>query len=569
MTTRIVKKGKGLLLALAGAFMLAGCDSIQALPNNYQNEVVISTKDGTKADVYNNIMGTLYDDVISNKKDDVLNNFINIIAEDQFGKYSDIKKLVTENNASNIKSFIEQHMGIYAHDNKINDNQTEDDYLAEKYGISVDEIRSERLKAFYKDVTERINKAFYDEITSNTYNDDTGKFFERRLAMAHYAELYDIDMSKSEWFEGYITPELEKENVSSFIHLDDGRYEDYIERNLIKSIYKDKLVEQYLLENNYSTLGRAYGRKVNIIKLTRDEKFKDLPSTLLNKYADKYILSNSSAEIDFNFISDCWKGFKGIDKDGNVIELTSDEKQLLKDCGLTELTYGSYKYFPETQFGQLIEKYSKIDQSNRFADEEATSALSEFTGSYTYTKEKGLKIKLAELANKDYTTDGWYVKNGGLTDLPSSIRDRLFNITVSNEIDNMEQEGSDHKYSSSQYVRYINGHYYLTPATSESADDDPRNFVIYDSDSFYIVEVVEAVSTSKLDMDGKNSYVSKRNSEGALFTETVARKLAETLGTKDSYVNKTYSSYIEKYSVSYHDSSIYDYFKEKYPELFE
>lgn len=561
-----MKIGKGLILALAGAFLLTGCDSVNALPTNYNDNVIVNKDDNSKVDVYNNIMGTLYDDLVSNKKDDVLNNFIEIITNDQFGKYSEIKALVTENDEAKMKSFIEKHMGAYAHENKVSDDKTEDEYLAEKYNTTVDAIRIKRLKAFFKDVEERINEAFYNEITSKTYNDDTGKFYERRLAMAHYADLYDVDMTKADWYEGYITPDLKKEDVSSFIHMD-GRYDDYIERNLIKTIYKDKLVEQYLIENNYSTLGRAYGRKVNIIKLTRDEKYKELPNTLLNTYATKYILGNN--DVNFETIANAWRGFRGIDKDGNVIELDANEKQLLKDCGLEEQTFGSYKYFPGTQFGQLIEKYQKIDQDNRFADEEAMSALSEFTGAYTYSKEKGLKIKLADLATKDYTTDGWYVKNGGLTDLPTSIRDRLFKINVSNDVDNLEKETEEHKYDSDKYVRNINGHYYLTPATSESAVNDPRNFVIYDSDNFYIVEVVEAVSTSKLDIDGKNSYVTKHNDDDVLFTERTARKLAETLGTKDSYVNKTYSSYIEKYSVAYHDSSIFDYFKEKFPELFE
>lgn len=561
--------GKGILLVLAGAFLLTGCDSIQALPGNYEENVIVNV-DGSDVDVYKNIMGTLYDDLVSNKKDDVLNNFVEIIANDQFGKYSDVKKLVEENNESKMIEFINAHKGVYAHEQVIEDEKTEDEYLAEKYSTTVDKIRVERLKAFYKDIKERINEAFYNEITSKTYNDDTGKFYERRLAMAHFADLYDVDMTKTDWFEGYITPELEKEDVSAFIHLDDGRYDDYIERNLIKTIYKDKLVEQYLIENNYAALGRAYGRKVNIIQLTRDNEYKDLPNTLLNKYADKYILSSTaSANVDFDLVANAWKGFRGIDKDGNVIALNDEEKQLLRDCGLEEKTYDSYKYFPGTQFGQLIEKYKKIDQSNRFADEESTSALSEFTGAYTYTKEKGLKIKLAELAVKDYTQEGWFVKNGGLSDLPSTIRDRLFNIAVSNEVDTIEKEGADHKYDAKQYVRNINGHYYLTPATSESADENAKNFIIYDTDNFYLIEVEEAASTSKLDIDGKQSYIVKRSSEGAMFLESVARALAETLGTKDSYVNKTYSSYIEKYSVAYHDSSIYDYFKEKFPELFE
>lgn len=569
MTTRIGK----ILLVLSGAFILSGCDSIQALPANYNDPIVVN-QDGTKTEVYENIMGVLYDGVSSNKKDDVLNNFIDIVCKETFGEYTELYQLVEEGDPDKLSAFALAHPDAYVRSNKIYNaggELTEDEYLAKIDGVDVKYIRAQRVEDFYEQLSKEVNKSFYNEITSKSYCDETGKFFERRLAYAHYAELYDVKIDASlEWYEGYLTSELKEEDVSSFIHFNDGRYLDYISRKLIRSIYRDKLVEEYLVDNNYSTLGRAYGRKVNIIKLTRDEKFKDLPNALLNAYATNYI--HTGADIDFEDIASAWKGFKGVDQNGNAILFTSTdiEYTLLKACKLKpiEKGVGSGKYyFAETQYGQLLEKYKLAENavSNRYAKEEEQSALSEFTGSYTYTKERGLIIKTAELALKDYTTDGWYVKNGGLTELPEAIRNRLFNINVSNEVDNVDE--STYVYEQTDYTRYIKGHYYLTPATSEAGDNN--NFIIYDDGSFYMVEVVEAVSTSKLDIDGKEGYITKRSDEGAMFSETIARELAKILGTKDSYVNNAYSSVIEKYAVKYHDSSIYDYFKEKYPELFE
>lgn len=572
MTTKTTiiknKKAKGLLLALAAGFLLTGCDSIQALPSNYEKEVIVNNEDNAKVEVYDNIMGTLYDGISSSKKDNVLENFIYIVAQDQFGTYSEVKKLLLENDDAKIKSFIDAHQKVYYGEN--------DEYLAEKFSTTVDAIRKQRLVNFFEDVTKQINESFYDEITGSTYKDDTGKFYEERLAMAHYAEMYDIDMDKSEWYEGYLTPSLKKEDVSEVLHLDDGRYDDYIEKKLIKSIYKDKLVEEYLLKNNYSTLGRAYARKVNVIKLTRDDDYQELANSLMNTFVDSYILGeDATSEIDFETLANAWRGFRGINADGTVIPLSSEEEDLLDNAGVEKKTFEyegtTYEYYVGTQYGQLIDKFSKIDQNNRFADDESTSALSEFTGSYTYTVSKGLKIKLAELAKEDYTTDGWYVKNGGLTDLPDAIRNRLFNINVSNQLDNDEvpEETSSHEYDSSKYVRHIAGHYYLTPATAEDASSNPRDFVMYDSGSFYLVQIEEAASTSKLDIDGKEGYVEKGKSSDSLFTEEIAREIAKTLGTKDSYVNNAYASFIEEYSLIYHDSSIYDYFEEKFPELFE
>ena len=573
MTTKR-NKIAGMILVLSGAFMLTACDPIEAVPANYEEKVIEAD------DVYENMMGILYDGTSSNKKDDVLSRFMDIVAEDQLGKWSELKT-VNDMTDEQLNAFVEKH-AAYKHTNTIGDKE-EDAYLAEKYGTTVEAIRRDRVKAFLKAVNEEINKSFYSDITSKSFSDDTGKFYEKRLAYDYYASFFDVDITKTDWKEGYPNKDLKKEDVSSLISFD-GRYDDYIERRLIPTIYKDKLVENYLYSNQYATLGRAYGRKVNMIKLTRDEKFKELPDKLLNKFATQSIHGNTG--FDLEVVANAWKGFMGVDADGEPLELTDDASdptapayvayKLMYDCGYTFVTKDMdgdnsttddiYHYFAETQYGQLMEKYSKIDQGNRFPSEEAQEALNEFTNSLAYTKEKGLKIKLAELATTDYTTDGWYVKNGGLTELPSEIRDRLFNIKTARGVDNLPPEDAEHPYDSDNYVRNINGHYYLPPKTSETGDDN--NFVIYNDGSFFLIEVEEAVSTSKLDLDGKESYVSM-HTDDALFTEAVARKIADALGTKDTYVNKAYSELIEKYALKYHDSDIYDYFKEKYPELFD
>lgn len=591
MTTRIAK----ILLALSGAAMLAGCDSVQALPNNYNDAAIVNVADDTKVDVYENIMGVLYDSISSTKKDDVLNKFIQIVTEDIFGKWEDISKLVQENSDDDIRNFIDAHKKAYYSDKKIKSGDTEvteDEYLASKFNISTFEVRKARLHAFYKDINERINEVFYNEIVSKSYSDDTGKFFEKRLAYAHYAELYNIDLVETEerkWNEGYLDPEFKKEDVSSLI--DFSRYTDYINRKIIRTVYKDKLVEHYLVENNYSTLGRAYGRKVNIIKLTRDDEYKDFPNKLMSNYVDGFIFNKDAASsLDFEKLANAWRGFRGVNKDGSVEELHEDEKKMLTDIGLTEESFTdggvTYKYFKETQYGQMIAKYRKMVEflndpslDHKYPSDEVQSAITEFTGSLDHTKEKGLKMKLAELALNDYTTDGWYVKNGGLTDLPDAIRTRLFNINVSSDLDRIDMENPDGDHTDygknmkdkkgSDYVRYINGHYFLTPATSESSSQNNKNFIMVDNGSFYLVEINEAVSTSKIDIDNVNSYFAKRDIHDPLFIENIARKVAEVLGTKDSYINNAYSHYIKDYSLQYHDASIYDYFKEKYPELFE
>ena len=575
MTTRLNKKLIAALLALGGAMALAGCDEIEARPTDDETEVLVN-EDGSKTDVYDNIKSVLYDAVTGSKNDRVLSQFMEIVGNDLFGKYSELKAPATEEARA---AYAEAHKKIFCKDS--------DEALATKFNTTVAKIRAGRVEAFQEEVEKRINETFYNEIKSGSYSDDNKVFYEERLAMAHFASLYDIDVVTpgQTWYEGYLTPELDKYDVSEFIHLE--RYEDYIERHIIPTVYKDKLVEEYLFENNYPIFGRSYARKVNIVKLSRDDEHKDVARKVVNSYVSQYIYdAEATAErLSFDGLGNAWKGFKGLNANGSIIPLDAQEEAVLTGAGYTKVatpveieaidgTTQDFYYFKETKIGLLLEKYKLItpeQEANRYAPTEVSEAISTFTGSNAHTKEVGLRLKLAELAAEDYTTDGWYVKNGGLTDLPSAIRDRLFNIIVSNNVDyfdaaDMETKDS-HTYDKSKFVRYINNHYYLTPAISDP--DGLYNFVIYNEGDFYLVEVEEAPITSKLSVDNAKGYTTIRAEEGALFTESVAHEIAKVLGTKDSYINNAYASYIKEYSLAYHDQSIYDYFKSKFPELFE
>ena len=581
MTTKQIK---GCLLALSAVFLLSGCDAIEAKPTNYDDAIV--QQGGKDADLYQNTMGEIWDAITSSKNDRILEEFLKIITKDQFGSYSEIKEAVASE--ATAKAFIQKHK-IYIRDN--------DADLATKFaGMNADKVQFERLKEFKKDLDKRINEAFYNEIKSGSYTKDN-IFYEERLAWAHYTELYEIDVKNhDDWIKSYLTPELKKEDVSSFIHLDDGRYDDYINRKILPTILKDKLVEEYIYENNYTTLGRAYARNVNVIKLTREEKYESVPRNMMEKYVETRV-DVANPTINFEDLANAWRGFSGLTADGRIADpenptqpaqssdtvcnILSNAEEVIAKAGGLETGVATIKstggteqkivYYKNTKLGILLEKYNKITaaaESNRWVDEETANAISEFTNSNAYPKEVGLRNKLAELAVTDYTTDGWYVKNGSL-DLPETLKSRLFNITVSNNVDKLDPESATVKYDKKNYVRNIQGHYFLTPATSDK--EAKYNYVINDSDNYYLVEVLEAPATSKLKMDinSETSYINLKNDKGALFTETVAMEIAKVLGTKESYVNNAYQSYIEKYSLEYHDQALYDFFKEKFPDLFE
>lgn len=577
------KKLLGGATLLASIVALASCDSFNALPNNY-NDAIINNEDGQKTEVYNNIFAEIYDQIALGKTDRILDEFMYLIAEDQFGSYSELSALFSGQNIDTtaVSSYAREHANIFVKEG--------DAALIENasYAITEDELLTQRVTNFYNRIQERINEHFYNEISGGSYS-DRSMFYEIRLARSYYSNLYDIDMTHDDWYVGYLTPSFSCEDVSMFIHFD--YFADYINRELVPNIYRELLVEEFLYNDYYSSLGRAYGRNVDIVNLTSDTTFTQggvnlttAANQLLYEFSDEYILDQQdpNAEVDFEIVANAWRGIVGINSDGTIIELTQDEKNLLDAAGFltstakvdvdNDGTEEKITYYPATQYGILLDEYLLIDESNRFASEAANSALANFTNNNAYPKEVGLAIKTAELALKDYTIDGWYVRQDGLTDLPEGIRNRLFNINVSSELDNFTEDEMEtydnHSYDPDNYVRYINNNYYLTPAVSESADINLHNFVIYEGGSSYIVKVNEAVSTSKLTINNSHSYYNLK-ADNVLFTEEVAYEIANVLGTRDAYINSAYESYIESYTLTYHDSDIYDYFVSQFPDLFE
>ena len=181
---------------------------------------------------------------------------------------------------------------------------------------------------------------------------------------------------------------------------------------------------------------------------------------------------------------------------------------------------------------------------------------------------------------EDYTTDGWFVKNGGVSELPSAIRDRLFNIRVANSLDDgslyneddasklgnyeyVDGDPAKDKLTRLPYLRNIYGKKVILPSKSLSYEKDPLNYVYHDVDgkAFYVCEVLEAPSTAKLN-ESSEDY-----KETPTQKEEISRQIAKILGTKDSYIKDAYTEYLNKYEFTFFDTSLYEYFKSEYPDL--
>ena len=547
------KKGLFLTLVAASAFVLSSCNEVTALPKFYEDPIILND-DGAKTDVYQNIMSLIYDALTSSSDNPkkVLDEMMYVIAVDQFGSFAEVEELAAKDaNAAEVRTFIDAHDNVYR-----DENDAEADKVANEFA---------RLVHFKDTMDYRIKEVFHDAATGGSYS-KRSRFDEEKYAVSLVGDLYDIEgvfEDATVWYKDVlVTPDVEVEDIVNFVHID--RYQDYIERGVLPRLYREKLVEQFIYDNNYSSLGRTYAREVEYIKIVNNDAYPSAAKSLINAFVDKYILDvNAADEVDFEVLANAWRG----------IDLSPDAVTLLEtaftgtsvpvtDADVLAQLAGPSVYYPQTQFGSIAKDYLKITD-DRFTND--TGIESDFTNSNAYTKQVGLTIKSDSLKLEDYTNDGWYVKSGGLSELPEAIRSRLFNINVANEVGSIEAEDATHSYESGQYVRNLRGEFYLTPTTSEQGTDVRKdNFVIYDisSSTYYIIKVKEAVSTSKLSRLSDNSYPT-------LEREDIAKEVTHVLSAKDSYINNAYESYIKLYSVIYHDTTIYDYFKEQFPDLFD
>ena len=556
------KKGKVLLVLASSVLLLASCSTseIKAKPTFYKDEIV-----DVEGDLTHNTMSVIFDALsdTSAYKEKVLERVLLALAEDYFGNYDDAKKYAAEATLSEEgKAFLAAHK-FYS--------QTDDDDKA----VYTEEEQVLKLKYFVKDVEKRINNEYYSLISGGSYS-YRNRFSEKRFANYLKSQLYEVSelAPGAMYYDDILVTKAYKDDVSSILHLD--IYKDYTDRNILKTVYKNLIVEEYMYSENYALLSRSNARKVNYVKLTQNSEYPAAARSLLIAYAERYIEGNGEGNLDY--ISEAWAGLP---------TMSAEAKQLLTDANFEvknkTIDGVDYTYYPATSYGKLIEKYAKVTSDRYSSENEST-----FTGDNSYPKEVGFKMELDKIALEDYVTNEWYYKNGS-NSLPSDVSSRLFEIGVANAVDhvgvtvdengNVTHEEASVTYNAGDYVSKKNGSYWLVPSKSQKIDVDKYNYILTetgDTPSYYLVEVEEAVSTSKLSTNenNKSNYAHLRSgaslrAEDSLFTEEVAREIAKLYNTNDTYTKQAYVKVLKDSKIKYHDQSIYDYFKENYPDLFE
>lgn len=606
------KKSKFIALGLVSLFGLTACgNEVVAKPTGYDKDTIAQI-DGYDEEIYNNLLSVIYDEIRDGSLgSDVLNKVLYQYAISIFGAYDnkvtgyvegtttleDAFKGITPNAdetsftaTQKTKNFIRDHKAYWTYDNdgKHVDGETEITVKEdEDYNATQSEIA--RVYAKWKNVEKRIAQKMYSNISGGAYS-DRNLFYESRYLMSLRGAMKKVSLPAEGVHDGVLlSPDVEDYDVfdttKGFLKREfyQGGDYAYIEEDIVPSIYNEMLVEQYILDEQYNTLGRSYAREVEVVSIKANDSYPLAARYLVNEFVEKYIsgpnakpnattvagATNGVTLDTLKILSNAWKG----------VDLTTEEEALVVDSeGFILKDVDGEEVYLGTEYGDMIEDYSKIKADLFDTD---SGVESSFTSSGKYSKEVGKLLKMREIDLKDHTENGWYIKEGGMSSLPSSIVDRLFNVAVANAL----TEGSDAEvaaqdrwqYSNgewsyvkpegetSRYVSLINGTYFLKAPDAENIE---RDMLHYDSSTktYYIVVIKEASSTSKLSKVNDNRYAKTR---GDKVMEDIVNEICEKVAKKDTYKTLSTKHWLEDALLKYHDQKVYDYFKSNYPELFE
>jgi hypothetical protein len=580
------------LLALASTLLLSSCNdnTVYSRPTNETKDQVLINN----TNVAHNTVEWLYDALhdSSNSSEKVQEAVFKVLEEGIFGAYS-----VNENGdviiagydgegESKQLEFIKSHKAFWDKAKKGDSNKydyVEPTSLTDTIKVRVNLFKNLVKKQIVINLFEKAN------VESNKYRN---YFYESKFARSLASDFYKIsgvkdlyntkhDEESSTIFTNKVILDnsVTKEDITTIIgtnntfkkpvlHL--GLYSDYINKAIIPTVMQNLLIEQYIYDNQYTTISRTQSRKIKYISLTTETKNVSDARRLINTFVEEYVnKSQKDKEINYDILANAWKGIYQdlFDEEGKPI---NESGKLLVNSGfslgvptkdgnkIVKFADGEkHPYYKNTKYGDLIEDFAKITLSPSTTD---SSTESTFTSSGSYSIETGLEIKTNDIRITDYTTSDWGTKDGGFSSLPSEVKTRLFDYTV------MTDFNSPTNIDKNSYLKEINGHYFLKRSISQT-DDATDSIVIKDSSSFYLIEVLEAPSQAKLTIGGENAY--ENTAANGLKQEEISRTIGYTIASGSTYKTAAFTHYLEDCEIIYHDQSIYDYFKSNYSDLFK
>ena len=624
--TTIIRKNiiKISAIALLSAFALTSCsDDVIAKPAGYEDDnSPVVTIEGFDGKVYNNTFTDIYDSYRDGSlSQDVLDELLYQYSVSVFGNYNKVtaKEGETEatlkdavNSYKNgdkkvASAFIKSHKAYWTTNkagNRVDDQNKEVDENAEP-----SESEYARLNQKWETIEKRIAKKMYAAVSGGSYS-DRNVFSEEKFLRSLAADVENNVRSlaaNDDLFEGILTSAVEdydvfsvktkdiadqedfilhRKNYQSNFALDEAEAKDqdatYVEDKLIPDIYRQLLVEQYILDESYETLGRTSARNIDVLAIAKNSNYSKGATNLMNTFVKKTIFNDArTTDItldSFKVVSNAWIG--AFMDDANPQTNFAEEYNLLNEAVneylADSLNSASGKYFQGTAFGDMVEEMDKISANPKLSENEGT-----YTNNKAYTTEVGKQIKKRELQLKDYTSTGWYVKSVGVAGLPDSIKNQLFDINVANALNGsacVEYTFKDGKWTTNEelgktnlinVVGKVKDQYFLRN-TSRVSDSPVQNDILFESDgTYYIVLVQDAISSKNLNKASLADLSGAELQAAADRLERYVNEIVQIVADNDTYKTLSKKHWIRKMDIKYHDTKVYEYFKSTFPDLFE
>lgn len=539
---------KGLLvLAASSCMLLASCDDVEAdLPKSVQDEALVVG--GKTSGLPGNNLLEIWDALVTSgdsNSEKVLNNILFSYAESYFGEFygEDGKVGLKDVYDDNLKAetFYTEHQAAY-------DSKDEVINLANV-------------------VVNSIKKSFWEFRNNSTYQ-DREVFYERLFYEAQTKNLYTfLEVDPADFkVKQLLGDETAEDDVDLYFTDFLDTYEDYIARNLIPNIYRKALIKDYLIRTNSGVLGRSYARKISYIALPDISSSASAAQNLVRAFC-KLCIEKDNVPDEFRDLRFLDKLYSGTVRQGDSDAEWIKAQEVYAEAGWTlggwidsaETDIDESRVYVESTMGATIKDYNELSD-----DRNITGSSTDFTNSGAYVKEIGLQIKERGIQNSSKVTEGWYNASSSLS-LLSELKDRLFKITVANEVDSTEGE---------TFGKYVQGSYYMVPKSYERTEAYP--YAVYDksSSTWYIARVDQAVKAAKLNEEGEDSYNNAEigkgfGEDGKMDLNQVEWAVAELLADTDSYKNAAYQDAVKNMAIKYNDQKVYDYFAKTFPDLFE
>ena len=607
-------------IALLSVFALTACDDdIIAKPEGYDNSPVVSVD----KDVYNNKLQDIYDAIRDGElPSKVMDELLYQYSVSVFGNYNKVTSAkITDAN----KSFGEVTLKEAVNHLTIDDNKdvaTGGDDIAKQFikdheaywtknekgervggkGAEVSTLEFARLYNKWKTIEKRISEKFYDMISGGSYSEEN-IFYEskllRSLGESIENNVLESDDADAQVFEGVLTSAVEPDNVFDILHR--ANYQSnydrttagteskdqkatYVEDHLIPEIYRQLLVEQYILDESYDTLGRTSARHISVLSISKNNNYAKGAANLMNTYINDVIFDNArTTDIDldsFKVVSNAWvgafmskAGYNNTDEYKLISKAVPEYEDMFKEEGSAD----EYPYFHGTAYGDMMEEYEKINDNPKLSENEST-----YTGSNSYTVEVGKEIKTRELETKDYTFRDWYIKSNGVSELPDSLKTQLFDINVANALNgndcveysydatagwttNEKDNDGNIRTDLINVVGKVKNQYFLRN-TSRIKGNPVESDILFESDGkYYIVLVEDAIRSTNLN----KAKHANDTAEQLDKLETYVNEIVQIVANNDTYKTLSKKHWVEQMNLEFHDTKIYEYFKTNFPELFD